>query len=99
MLTVTPTAATILTRARTEKGAPDTFGVRFYAAEADGSDRARLAFTFVESAKPDDTVLEGLSIDACVAPDVEQRIGDAIIDAEQGDAGLKLVVRRPQPQH
>ena len=99
MLTVTPTASTLLTRARSEKGAPDSYGVRFDTTETHDSDGARLAFTFVESARPNDTVLDGLRIAACVASDVEQRIGDVTVDAEQGEAGLKLVVRRARPHH
>jgi Fe-S cluster assembly iron-binding protein IscA len=99
MLTITPTAATVLTKARKEKGAPDSFGVRFFATEATGSGRARLAFKFVESAEPDDTFLDGLSIDACVAPEVETLIGDVIVDAEQRDGRMGLVVRRTPQQN
>jgi Fe-S cluster assembly iron-binding protein IscA len=95
MLTITPTAATVLTKARNEKGAPDDFGVRFFATEATGSDRTRLAFKFVESPQADDTILDEQSIDAYVAPEVETLIGDVIVDAEPEDGRMGLVVRRP----
>jgi Fe-S cluster assembly iron-binding protein IscA len=98
MLDMTPAAATALTKARKEKGAPDGFGVRFFATEAVDSDRARLAFRFVESAQPDDIVLDDQGIDACVAPEVETLVGDVTIDAEQRDGRMELVVRRISQQ-
>ena len=98
MLTITPAAAKALTKARSEKGAPQGFGVRFFAAEEPGSERARLAFKFVESAKPEDSILNGLGIDACVAPEVETLIGDVTIDAEPRNGRSGLVVRRAPQQ-
>ncbi len=94
MLTITPPAADILTKARTQKGAPDAYGVRFYATEEDGSGRARLAFAFVESPKEQDTVIDGAVIDAYVAPDVDRLIGDVTVDVKQEGGQMGLVVRR-----
>ncbi len=98
MLTITPAATEALVKARSEKGAPEGFGVRFFASEEAGSDRARLAFKFVESAKPEDIVLVGLGIDACVAPEVETLIGDVTIDAESQNGRSGLIVRRAPQQ-
>lgn len=94
MLTITPTATTVLTEARTDKGAPDDFGVRFYATRTDDSDRARLAFKFVGSPGEGDTVLDDAGIRAYVAPEVEQLIGDVVVDARRNDGGMGLVVKR-----
>ena len=94
MLTITPTATTVLTEARTDKGAPDDFGVRFYTTQTDDSDRARLAFKFVASPGEGDTVLDEAGIQAYVGPEVEQLIGDVTIDAHQKDGSMGLVVKR-----
>ena len=76
MLNITPTAVTLLNRAKIEKGAPDDFAVRFFATEAADSDRTRLGFRFVDSPKSDDTVVEEDGIKAYVAPEVERLIGE-----------------------
>lgn len=94
MLTITPTAATVLTKARTDKGAPDDFGVRFFATEAPESGRAGLAYKFVESPRSDDTILDETAIAAYVAPEVDELIGDVTIDAVPEDGRMELVVRR-----
>jgi Fe-S cluster assembly iron-binding protein IscA len=97
MLTITPTAADILTRARSQNGAPDDYGVRFHTAEDDGSGQARLAFTFVESPGNEDTIIDADVIDAYVAPDVERLIGDVTVDVETMGDQVGLVVRPTTP--
>ena len=94
MLTITPTAVDILTRTRIDKGAPEDHGVRFYTTGQDASGQARLAFTFVESPREDDTVLESAPIKAYVDPDVDRLIGDVTVDARQQGEEMSLVVRR-----
>lgn len=99
MLTITPTAATILSKARTEKGAPADYGVRFYATTSNESpERARLAFKFVPTPGADDTVIDEQGIDAYVAPEVDQLIGDVVVDARDHDGRMNLVVRRTPRQ-
>jgi Fe-S cluster assembly iron-binding protein IscA len=97
VLTITPNAATVLDRARTEKGAPDDHGVRFYTTEEEGSGRTRLAFAFVDSPKDDDSVVEGSTIEAFVSPDVDRLIGDVTVDVKQEGDQMGLVVRRSTP--
>lgn len=97
MLMITPTAATVLSAARTEKGVPSDYGVRFFATSTADSDQARLAFNFVASPQPDDTVLKDGDIEAYVAPEVNDVIGDVVIDAETVGERKDLVVRRPTP--
>ncbi len=94
MLTITPTAADILAKTRTQKGAPDAYCVRFYATEEDASGRTRLAFAFVDLPKAEDTVIDGAAIDAYVAPDVDRLIGDVTVDVKQEADEMGLVVRR-----
>ena len=95
MLTITPTAADILTRTRSAKGAPEGYGVRFYTTTVEeDSGRARLAFAFVDAPKENDTILDGAAIDAYVSPDVDRLIGDVTVDARQQGEEMGLVVRR-----
>lgn len=94
MFTITPTAMDILSQTRIQKGAPESYGVRFYATTQEGSDAARLAFAFVDAPQQDDTVIDGASIDAWVAPEVERVIGDVTVDARQQGDQMGLVVRR-----
>lgn len=94
MLTITPTAQTILTQARTEKGHPEAYAVRFYATTTDDSDRTRLAFTFVSEPGAEDQPIDEAGIDAYAAPEVEQLIGDVVIDGRERDGSMNLVVRR-----
>lgn len=97
MLTITPTAADVLTRTRTEKGAPDDYAVRFHTAEEDSSGQPRLAFTFVDSPGDDDTVIDGEVIDAYVAPEVDRLVGDATVDTEKMGDQIGLVIRPNTP--
>jgi Fe-S cluster assembly iron-binding protein IscA len=99
MLTITPTAATILTKARKEKGAPADYGVRFYATTTEeSSERARLAFKFVPTPGADDTIIDETEIDAYVAPEVDELIGDVVIDARDHDGQMDLVAKRASKQ-
>lgn len=98
MLTITPTAADVLDRARTAKGAPDGSAVRFYTTQAADNDRARLAFKFVESPQAGDMILEESPIEAYVASDVADLIGDATIDTKTTDGDVGLVVRRTEQE-
>jgi Fe-S cluster assembly iron-binding protein IscA len=93
MLTMTPDAETMLSRARSEKGAPNDFGVRFFT-KAMADSQTRVAFNFVASPEPDDTIIEEGRLKAYVAPDVDQKIGDVVVDVQQKDDGPGLVVRR-----
>lgn len=94
MLTMTPNAETILADRRAEKGAPDSYGVRFFTKQAEDSGQTRLAFNFVPSPRPDDTVIDEGDLKAFVAPEVEETIGDIVVDVEQKSGGPGLVVKR-----
>jgi len=94
MLTMTPTAASALSKARSDTGVPGTYGVRFFATSPTPSQAARLAFEFVESAQPDDTVTNESGLQAFVAPEVDELIGDATVDVETSGGQSELVVRR-----
>ena len=96
MLKVTPNAAAALTAARTETGAPDTHGIRFFAAtSAQAPDQpGRLAFDFVASPEPNDAVAEQSGLKTYVAPEVQDAVGDATVDIEEIGDEAHLVLRR-----
>jgi len=94
MLTMTPDAETILADRRAERGAPDTYGVRFFTKQAEDAGRTHLAFNFVASPRPNDTVIDEGDLRAFVAPEVEEAIGDIVVDVEQKPGGPGLVVKR-----
>ena len=94
MLTVTPNAQTTLTARRAEKGAPETYGVRFYTKQTEDGGMSRLAFNFVPAPKPDDTVIKDGNLQAFVAPEVEESIGDVVVDVRDESGTPSLVVKR-----
>ena len=98
MLTITATAATALTNARSDKGVPGDYGVRFYTKKPDGSDKSRLAFKFVEFPHGEDTVIKDTAIKAYVAPEVDQVMGDIVVDTKEVGEEVALVLRRPATQ-
>jgi Fe-S cluster assembly iron-binding protein IscA len=97
MLTLTPTAAMALKRARSQAGAPSNYGVRFFASAPLTSQTARLTLDFVESPEPADAVTEEDGLKAYVAPEVEQLVGDAVVDVETAGQQANLVLRRQEP--
>jgi len=97
MLTVTPNAQTTLTARRAEKGAPETYGVRFYTKQIEDGGMTRLAFSFVPAPKPDDTVIKDGkdgNLKAFVAPEVGESIGDVVVDVRDESGTPSLVVKR-----
>jgi Fe-S cluster assembly iron-binding protein IscA len=96
MLTLTPAAAAALSVARTQAGAPESHGVRFFAPADAPSDAVRLSLDFVESPEPDDAVSEEAGLMTYVAPEVDGIVGDAVVDVETDGQQSSLVIR-PQP--
>jgi Fe-S cluster assembly iron-binding protein IscA len=93
MLTMTPTAAEALAEARSAKGAPDDYAVRFFASTK-GSDKVRLKYHFVAEPRPGDEVMRESGLEAFVAPEIEELIGDIVIDVETNGQRAALVLRR-----
>jgi hypothetical protein len=95
MLKVSSNAAAALAAARSDQGAPDTHGVRFFTSPSvETPDQTRLAFDFVPSPQPDDAVAEHSGLSTYVAPDFEAAVGDATVDTEQVGNEVHLVLRR-----
>jgi Fe-S cluster assembly iron-binding protein IscA len=82
--------------ARADVAAPDTHGVRFFTPGPDASgQQARLAFDFVAGPAANDKVSEVSGLKTFVAPEVDNSIGDAVIDVEQAGDQAQLILRPP----
>jgi Fe-S cluster assembly iron-binding protein IscA len=92
MLTITHQAAVLLEEQRHAADAPDTFGVRLFAATPPGGGAARVAVAFVPEAEPGDAVTEQEGVKAFVASDVTEVLNEAILDASPVDGGVELVI-------
>ncbi len=97
MLTLTPAAAAALSAARSQTGAPESYGVRFSAPDAAPSEPAHLTLDFVESPQADDAVSEEGGLMTYVAPEVEGLVGDAVVDVETDGQQSGLVIRHQPP--
>ena len=95
MFKLTPAAEAVLTSVRDQAGKPETYGVRFFAS-SQPAEQGRLAFDFVPAPDPDDTVDEAGDLNTYVASDVDQMVGDAVVDIETVGDQQGLVLRRPQ---
>lgn len=94
MLTITHEAAVLLEQQRHAAEAPDTFGVRLFAATPPGGGSPSVALAFVPEAKPGDRVTEQEGVTAFVAPEVTDALDDAVLDASPVDGDIELVIHR-----
>jgi Fe-S cluster assembly iron-binding protein IscA len=82
MLTITNSAAAVLTDARESAGAPDTFGIRIFATVPPGGGDPQLAIAFLPDAVPGDEVTEVEGLRAFIDPDLSEALSDVTLDAE-----------------
>lgn len=94
MLTITHHAAALLAQNRQSAGAPDTYGVRLFAATPPGGDPPRVAVAFVPEAEPGDQITKQEGVTAFVAPEVSGVLNQAVLDASPADSGEELVIHR-----
>jgi len=87
MLTITQEAAELLSESRQSVGAPDSYGVRFF---AEGP--AQLAIAFVPEAQPGDQVTEQEGVTAFVAPEVSEALDEATLDVSPEDGVEEFVL-------
>jgi Fe-S cluster assembly iron-binding protein IscA len=97
MLTITHDAAVALSAARAAAGAPDTFGTRFSIAQPPETVEPRLAVTFVERPIEGDAVSEQEGMAVYVAPELEESLPEATIDAKPVDGEPQLILERAAP--
>lgn len=95
MLTITQEAANLLVSERASSGAPDSYGIRFFAAmPEEGGGEPQLAIAFVPEAAPGDQVTEQEGVTAYVAQEVAAALEDVTIDAAAPDGSPELVLLR-----
>lgn len=92
MLTITHRAAALLAENRHLAGAPDTYGVRLFAAMPPGGGAPGVAVDFVPEASAGDQITEQEGVTAFVAPEVSEVLDEATLDAEPADGGEELVI-------
>jgi Fe-S cluster assembly iron-binding protein IscA len=94
MLTITHQAAVLLEAQRQAAEAPDTFGIRLFAATPPLGGPPRVAVAFVSEAEPGDHVTEQEGVTAFVAPEVTDILDDAVLDTSPIDGNVELVIHR-----
>lgn len=70
--------------------------MRFSASADAPSEGPQLSLAFVESPAPEDAVSEESGLMTYVAPEVDQLVGDAVVDVES-DGQQSSLVARPNP--
>jgi Fe-S cluster assembly iron-binding protein IscA len=87
MLQVTTRAAAVLNEEKSQRGIPDSFGLRVEQDRSDSTARLRLEFT--EAPVAGDEVAETGGVRVFVAPDVAEVLAGQAIDTSEG-SGLVL---------
>lgn len=99
MLQFTRTAANVLQEARSQRGLPDTFGVRVYAAKT-AEDEMAVAIGFAEVPAEGDHVAREHEPPLFVSGDIAEQLSDVEIDVAPDPSsdgqGAPQLVLRPQ---
>jgi Fe-S cluster assembly iron-binding protein IscA len=91
MLQVTARAATLLKQERSQRGVPESFGLRIAQSESDSRSPVHLEFT--EGPAPGDEVSETNGLLLFVASEIADPLTEQAIDTKEGDDGANLVIR------
>ena len=91
---LTPAAVTAMIDARSEVGAPDEWGIRFFA-RTDGA--SGITFDFVSAPEPDDVLGGSSKLRTYVEAGLHRAYGDATVDYDDGDGTAELVIRPHRP--
>jgi Fe-S cluster assembly iron-binding protein IscA len=90
MFTLTPAAASAMIDARGEVGAPDDWGIRFFARQ---EDQPGITFDFVAAPEPDDSLGGSSKLRTYVQAAIHRQLGDATVDYDDADGNAELVIR------
>ncbi len=93
VFSLTPNAAEAMMDARSEVGAPDDWGIRFYP-RPDG--QPGISIDFVAGPEPDDVLGGSGRLRTYVDAAIDQQIGDATVDYKDADGSSELVIRPHQ---
>lgn len=91
MLRITQQAAALLSEARAGAGAPDGYGVRFFAHAASQSG-TQIGLDFVPQPVEGDQVSKQEGLPVYVAPEVAEPLKEAVVDAKPVDGAPQLVL-------
>jgi Fe-S cluster assembly iron-binding protein IscA len=91
MLQVTARAATILKEARSQRGVPETFGLRV--AQPTSNSQSGVHLEFTEEPAPGDQVSEANGLRLFIAPEIAEPLTEQAIDAQGAEPGSDLVLR------
>ena len=91
MLQVTARAATILKEARSQRGVPETFGLRV--AQPTSNSQSTVHLEFTEEPAPGDQVNEANGLRLFIAPEIAEPLTEQAIDAQGAELGSDLVLR------
>ena len=91
MLQVTARAATILKEARSQRGVPETFGLRI--AQPTPNSHCPVHLEFTEAPAPGDLVSETNGLRLFVAAEIAEPLTEQAIDAQAAEPGSDLVLR------
>lgn len=89
MFSLTPAATSAMLAARSEAGAPDGWGIRFFGAV---EDPPGVAFAFVDGPEINDFLGGTHELRTYVEAAVHREIGDATVDCEDADGIVGLVI-------
>lgn len=93
MLTLSPTAATMLSETRSQQaGIPDDATLRIAAAPAQDGEQAGITLGFVDQPQDGDQTGEAHGLPICVAPEVADALDGAAIDVQQDGESAQLVI-------
>jgi len=92
MLTLTPTAASVLTETKTRQGIPDDASLRVASAPTTNGEQPGITLGFVDTPQEGDQIGEAHGLAVCVAPDVAEALDGAQIDVQQEGDDAQLVI-------
>ena len=90
MFSLTPAASAAMIAARSDVGAPDDWGIRFFA-PIEG--QPGVTFDFVAAPEPDDSLGGSGKMRTYVDADLHRNLGDATVDFQELDGNAELVIR------
>jgi Fe-S cluster assembly iron-binding protein IscA len=88
---VTARAATLLKQERSQRGVPESFGLRIAQSESDSRSPVHLEFT--QEPAPGDEISETNGLRLFVAAEIAEPLTEQAIDTKQSDHGANLVIR------
>lgn len=94
MLTLTSSAADVVSAVKERENVPDGYGLRVFAQQ--GADGTSVRLAFAEEPGSDDHVAESQGQRLFVSPELAEPLNDSVLDAQETAEGVGLVLRQPE---